>query len=61
MERIIVTMDGKKVLSVDSNISLERMTEIMKNFFIEDWKKIVIKKDKIKVKSDKNLSKIEVK
>lgn len=61
MERIIITLDGRKVLSVDSSISLEKLTDSIKIFLIEDWKKIVLKKTKIDIKKDKKQTKIEVK
>jgi len=53
MERIIVTMDGKRVLSVDNTITNERLLEIIKNFLIEKWVKIEIKRVKIAEKKHK--------
>lgn len=57
MERIIVTMDGKRVLSVDNTITNERLLEIIKNFLIEKWVKIEIKRVKIAEKKHKKEAK----
>lgn len=46
-------MDGKRVLSVDNTITNERLLEIIKNFLIEKWVKIEIKRVKIAEKKHK--------